>query len=128
YGLSNGLLDIPWPKVAQGKQMMAALAGQDSNPSAEKLFDLLQTQTTAPDEALPATGVDLEWERALSPIFITSPAYGTRCSSVLLIDTAGAVRFSERTWRPAQATPRCEDTRHFKLDPRGGFDPLAERT
>lgn len=125
YGLSNGLLDAPWPKVAQGKQVMATLAGKGGEPSTEKLFDLLQTQTLAPDEALPRTGVDLEWERALSPIFITSPAYGTRCSSVLLIDTASAVHFSERTWLPAQATPRCEDTRHFQMDPSGGSDPIA---
>jgi uncharacterized protein with NRDE domain len=127
YGLSNSLLDTPWPKVAQGKQAIAALAGGDSELSLEKLFGLLQNQTPAPDEALPATGVDLEWERALSPTFITSPAYGTRSSSVLLIDTAGAVRFSERTWLPAQATPRCEDTRHFQIDPTGASDPLGGR-
>jgi uncharacterized protein with NRDE domain len=62
------------------------------------LFRLLKDQTVAPDDTLPRTGVPLEWERILSPIFITSPGYGTRSSTVLLIDKEDRVTFLDRTF------------------------------
>jgi uncharacterized protein with NRDE domain len=43
----------------------------------------------------------LEWERILSPVFIKSPDYGTRSSTVILIDHENRVLFSERTFDPA---------------------------
>ena len=63
----------------------------------------------APDEALPATGVPLEWERMLSAPFIVSPTYGTRCSTVVTIDRDGNVRFVERGF-DARATPPAKST------------------
>ena len=81
----------------------------------EQLLQLLQHQESAPDHLLPHSGVSLEWERALSPIFITSPSYGTRCSSVLLIEKTGEVHFQERTWHPAQETPHTLDSRRFSF-------------
>jgi uncharacterized protein with NRDE domain len=98
YGLSNHLLDTPWPKVARGKNALARLLSLKADPSLEELFGILADRTIADDASLPHTGVDLEWERILSPIFIASPVYGTRSSTVLLIDAGNRVTFVEKTF------------------------------
>jgi uncharacterized protein with NRDE domain len=94
WGLSNAQLDTPWPKVERLKRALGAAV--ESAPTAEHLVDALlwalADRWTPPDEALPATGVALEWERWLSPAFIRTPdgRYGTRCSTVLVWERAGA--------------------------------------
>jgi uncharacterized protein with NRDE domain len=105
YGLSNRLLDTPWPKVERGKTALLALLAGKQDPSPETLFDLLTDRTRPPDDRLPDTGVGLAWERILSPLFIESPVYGTRSSTVLLIDRRGDVTFAERVFDGA-ADPR----------------------
>lgn len=112
YGLSNHVLDTPWPKIERGKTALAvALRTDVVDP--ETLFAFLADPTQAPDEALPDTGVGLDWERLLSPLFIESPAYGTRVSTVILIDYEGHVTFAERAYTPhADGQPpvtRCFD-------------------
>ncbi len=99
YGLSNALLDTPWPKVAEGKSAFAGLLGAD-HLDPEHLFAILADRTCAPPERLPDTGVGRDWERQLSPRFIRTPEYGTRSSMVLLVGRDGHVRFSERTFGP----------------------------
>lgn len=94
HGLSNHILDEPWPKVIRGRAAMEA-ALREADPTA-RLFDMLSDGTGAADEELPQTGVGIEWERRLSPPLITGADYGTRVSSVLTIADAGAVRFEER--------------------------------
>ena len=98
YGLSNHLLDTPWPKVARGKS--ALNAALHALPDEAPLFALLRDDSIAPDEALPRTGVSLEWERLLSAAFVSFPGYGTRSASILLRDAAGNVRFIEQGFLP----------------------------
>jgi len=98
YGLSNHLLDTPWPKVERGRRRLSALLAQQPDPSPENLLQLLEDRTPVPDEALPRTGVSLDWERTLSPMFIESPDYGTRSSTVLRLAARGAVHVMEKTW------------------------------
>ncbi len=93
YGLSNHLLDTPWPKVAAGKSRLAAALAK--LPDDRSLLDLLKDDRLADDAALPRTGVSLEWERLLSAAFVRSPAYGTRSSTVLSRDRQGRVVFEE---------------------------------
>ncbi len=83
YGLSNALLDDPWPKVQKGKVGVGMLL---KNPyvTTEELLKLVQDKNLAPDGNLPDTGIPLELERKLSAMFISAGAYGTRCSTVLL--------------------------------------------
>ena len=64
----------------------------------EALFDLLADRHIPPDSKLPATGIGLEWERVLSSIFITSPDYGTRSSTILLIGKNNRVKFVEKVF------------------------------
>ena len=101
HGMSNRLLDTPWPKVAEGKKALSALLQAEKGVPPEALFSLLADRTPPPDDRLPDTGVGLAWERLLSPLFIESPAYGTRSSTVLLIDRNGGVNFIERVFNGA---------------------------
>jgi uncharacterized protein with NRDE domain len=96
YGLSNHLLDTPWPKVVRGKESLAGVV-RNAEFSREELFAILADRTLAEDESLPDTGVGLVRERMLSAIFITSERYGTRSSTVLLIDANRKVSFAERS-------------------------------
>ncbi|MCE5265515.1 MAG: NRDE family protein [Deltaproteobacteria bacterium] len=98
HGVSNHLLDTPWPKVEQGKNGLSTLLKEGGRPLTEGLFALLADRSRPPDDFLPETGVGLEWERVLSPLFIESPVYGTRSSTVLLIDRKGEVTFAERVF------------------------------
>ena len=104
YGLSNHLLDTPWPKVKKGKRRLESLLQREAI-STTALIDLLGDTTLAPDEALPRTGVSLEWERLLSAMCIQAPNYGTRVSTALIVDHKGKVSFAERTLGPGNESP-----------------------
>lgn len=110
YGLSNGRLDTPWPKVEQGKAAFATLLGGPA-PTLEQGFRLLADRETFPDHHLPATGIPLEWERALSSLFIVAPerSYGTRSSTVLLRAAGGETLVAERSFAgsPERWSQRC---------------------
>jgi uncharacterized protein with NRDE domain len=81
YGLSNALLDSPWPKVLKTKAQFASLLCLGAPEDA--YFEMLSDTTRAPDMRLPETGVPLELERLLSAVKIESPNYGTRSSTVV---------------------------------------------
>jgi uncharacterized protein with NRDE domain len=116
HGLSNHLLDTHWPKVSDGKSKLAAiLAENKSDIDRQRLLEALQDQSVPPDNQLPDTGVGPAWERMLAPIFIASPAYGTRCSSLLTIDTNGEVDFTEITWHSAKASPTLKGEQHIQF-------------
>jgi uncharacterized protein with NRDE domain len=100
HGLSNHFLNTPWPKVSIGKRGLSKLVLKEKDLSPQACFDLLCDRTIPLDENLPDTGVGLELERVLSPVFIKSPDYGTRCSTVIMIDNSGGVTFIEKTFYP----------------------------
>lgn len=116
YGLSNGLLDEPWPKVVKGREALCALLDQPFGP--EDLLAVLKDHAQAPDAALPSTGVSLEWERLLSAMHIVADGYGTRCATALVVDVEHRVTFVERTFDP---TGRAvgEVAHHFRFEPTG---------
>jgi uncharacterized protein with NRDE domain len=95
YGLSNHLLDTPWPKVVAGKQGLASLP-KDPAHFNDAAFRLLANRQTAPDQLLPDTGISLEWERDLSAIFIATADYGTRSSTLLTASDDGLLSLTER--------------------------------
>jgi uncharacterized protein with NRDE domain len=97
HGLSNHLLDTPWPKVVRAKERFAACLAPEQ-VDIEALFALLADRTQAEPAALPATGIAPEWERLLSSAFIADARYGTRCSTVLTIARDGHVHFVERSF------------------------------
>ena len=98
YGLSNHLLDTPWQKVRKAKADLSEILTNNQEIKTEQFFTLLQDKTPAPEQDLPDTGVGLEYEKTLSPIFIETPVYGTRCSSVVLYEETAGLTLTERTF------------------------------
>ena len=97
HGLSNHLLDTPWPKVREGlAEMKTLMSGETVDP--HLLLDAMHHEIIAPDGELPDTGIGLEWERTLSAMFIKSPGYGTRNSTVVMIDRSNNLQFYERVY------------------------------
>jgi uncharacterized protein with NRDE domain len=98
HGLSNHLLDTPWPKVEKAK---ARLAEELDKPfDAQAMFQLLDDTERAPDGELPSTGVSPELEERLSAVRILAHGgYGTRCSTVLRLGEGGKIEFHERSYR-----------------------------
>lgn len=97
YGLSNHLLNTSWPKVNKGKLKLAAIT-ERRNFEVEHLFEAMYDDERAPDANLPDTGIGLDKERMLSSMFIKSSTYGTRCTTVILVDNNDKVLFAERTY------------------------------
>jgi len=103
YGISNASLDTPWPKVTRGKEMLSTYlhSTQNNNIDINKLFLILQDDHKPPATELPNTGVGEPWETLLSSIFVSTPfEYGTRCSSVYLVDVDRHATFVERSYMP----------------------------
>lgn len=113
HGLSNHLLDTPWPKVVRAKAGLAACLGR-ATVDVESLFELLADRTQAEPAALPSTGITPQWERLLSSAFIVDAQYGTRCSTVLTIAQDGGARFAERSF-DAAGTQTAEAVHDFAL-------------
>jgi uncharacterized protein with NRDE domain len=111
HGLSNRFLDTPWPKVESGKKALQKVI--DKNINRDALFSILTDQYTPDDTALPDTGIGLEWERLLSPLFIQSPTYGTRSSTVLLMDQKGNIEVTERSYTPENKLDFSDE--HFTI-------------
>ena len=100
YGLSNHLMDTPWPKVVRGKNAVAEIM-QRPFLSSDVFFNLLGDTQTASDDALPNTGMDIEFERLLSAAFIQGKVYGTRSSTILLINRNNRLKLEERSYNGA---------------------------
>ncbi|MBW1636051.1 MAG: NRDE family protein [Deltaproteobacteria bacterium] len=98
YGLSNHLLDTPWPKLSRGKDLLRPAMVETGEVKPGEIFSLLRDQFSPPDNLLPDTGIGLEWERLLGSIFIKSPLYGTRSSAVITFKDNGQVNFAETTY------------------------------
>lgn len=98
HGLSNDTLNTPWPKVIKGKKNLQEYIMGQREIDPDKLFEIVSDAEEANDEDLPQTGVGLELERKLSPMFIKTSEYGTRSSTVLLVDNNNDVTFIERTY------------------------------
>ena len=112
YGLSNSLLDTPWPKVERAKSHLQQLI-TDNQITEEALFNILLDDSEASDEQLPNTGIPKDIEKKVSPIFIKSDGYGTRCSTVLLVDQHGEVTFTERRFK--SGTQRIVDENRYQF-------------
>jgi uncharacterized protein with NRDE domain len=95
YGLSNHLLDTPWPKLARTRAGFTDLL-QQPDVQAEDLFALLAVREQASREEMPSTGLPPDWEQVVSAPFIVNERYGTRCSSVLLVERNGRTVLHER--------------------------------
>lgn len=97
YGLSNNLLDVPWPKVARGKKLLYPDMVAIDQIDPLQLLGLLEDDYRPPDDQLPDTQIGLDWERLLGTIFINGSTYGTRSSAVITVTDEGQIEFVEKT-------------------------------
>ncbi|HEY5806440.1 MAG TPA: NRDE family protein [Povalibacter sp.] len=95
HGLSNHLLDTPWPKLSRTRERFAKLLAEPDIQS-EDLFAMLSDREQAPVDNLPSTGLPADWERVVSAPFIVNERYGTRCSTLLLVERNGRTVLQER--------------------------------
>lgn len=95
YGMSNAAMDTPWPKLRRARS-----AFQDclEATDADTLLHLLSDSQPAEDADLPSTGVSRELEKLLSSVFIRSPDYGTRVSTVVIRRADGSAQIVERSF------------------------------
>jgi uncharacterized protein with NRDE domain len=114
HGISNGAFDLAWPKVRHACAGLERVLRQDDIDPGQ-LFEVLGSRRIAPDSELPDTGVGLQLERFLSAPFIVSAEYGTRASTVLLVDRSGDVRFVERRY-DAAGTCTGETDQQFRVE------------
>ena len=96
YGLSNALLDTPWPKVTKAKKEFTQLINEDFELT--HLIEMMKSTEAADDSDLPDTGLDYEREKALSAMCIRTPDYGTCCTTAVTIAHNGKVQFMEKSY------------------------------
>lgn len=121
HGLSNATLNSPWPKsehLRRALQDWLALGEDDPGP----LWQALADPHIPADAQLPSTGVGLERERQLGPVFIRGEQYGTRASTLVAIDHAGAGWLIERRYG-SQGLYLGQN--HWQFDGRGNFQTVG---
>lgn len=97
HGLSNGLINDPWPKTELAKIQLQRL--EPGNISPDQLIQILKSTETHPLEKLPKTGVSPEMEIRLSAQMIRmEPNYGTVSAAGVLRDKTGFTQFKERSF------------------------------
>ena len=114
HGLSNERLDTPWPKLVRVRDGFEAWLRGGGGVDDGRLFALLADRAPASDLGLPSTDVSPEWERTLSSPFVLNPSYGTRCSTLVAIEPAGACFVAERRFDPSGA---CSGETQYQLAP-----------
>ena len=95
YGLSNGSLNSDWPKV---NEIRAHFKDALSNNYIDNqlLMAIMESNIKYDESTLPNTGISIEMEKLLSPIFIQSPIYGTRSTTLLSIHYNGLLTIIEK--------------------------------
>ena len=122
YGISNHLIDTAWPKIQRGKRLLQGQLSGREKLDVEKIWEILADRSLPADDQLPDTGVGLVWERILSPLFISSPDYGTRSSSIVLMEYSGLTTFMERTFNNDAGATAPGDTVTYRFDIHNSFD------
>lgn len=100
HGLSNADFNAPWPKTRTLTTRLGDWINAGGDDDFTPLFAALADDTPWPDEVLPDTGIGIELERQLSAAFIRGERYGTRASTLIAVDHAGAGRIIERRFGP----------------------------
>lgn len=114
HGLSNALLDTDWPKVSRGCDALRHELKGDV--SIKALFDILTDTQIAADSELPETGVGIDKERFLSPLFIRSADYGTRASTILTLNRNNEIAIHHRDFVPDEPQLFAESHWNFSIN------------
>lgn len=115
HGLSNRFLNSSWPKLEKGKKMFEQIIQDGNELAVNEIFELLNDSSLPQDSELPDTGVGIEWERILAPIFIKTELYGTRASSIITIDYNDRITFIEKSYIKTASNKFKTNTLQFNL-------------
>ena len=115
HGISNAVLDTPWPKLVRKRAELGALVEREGAPGLDALLDMMRDPRLAADDELPSTGIGLERERALSAAFIETADYGTRGTTALQVFTHG-------TTLEVEMAERCDDDGSHDLVRPGAYE------
>ncbi|KAJ8005807.1 hypothetical protein DPEC_G00121710 [Dallia pectoralis] len=120
YGLSNSLLDTPWRKMQHGKRLFTSVVNQTLSGDVlvqDLLYVLNNEELNTPDPAQEnqGEGYSQNMLRALSSVCVRSPHYGTRTNTVILVDAAGNVSFTERTMLNCDVSQWSTSSFRFQL-------------
>ncbi len=99
YGLSNALLDGPWEKVERSKQRLRDLV-RSGDFNVKALLRLMGDRERGPAEEVERGRLEFDTAHAITAPFIVLPEYGTRCTTVVLVDSENRWRFFERRFDP----------------------------
>lgn len=117
YGVSNHLLDTPWPKLIKAKELLRPQMCDDVKIDAAAITSLLQDTSVPPDDLLPDTGIGLDWERFLGSIFIDGAEYGTRSTAVVEIGYQGKIHFTETTYLHGAGVQKNPSRKQMSFEP-----------
>ncbi|WP_027814687.1 NRDE family protein [Paraburkholderia bannensis] len=115
HGISNAVLDTPWPKLVHKRAELAQQVANGPDVPLDTLIDIMRDPRVAPDAQLPATGIPLERERALSAAFIDTPDYGTRGTTALRVRLNGEQL-------DVETCERSDDDGSHRIKRPGGFE------
>ncbi len=121
HGISNAVLDTPWPKLVHKRAELAQQVANGPDVPLDTLIEIMRDPRVAPDAQLPATGIPLERERALSAAFIDTPDYGTRGTTALRVRVSGEQL-------DVQVCERSDDDGSHRIKRPGGFERREQYT
>lgn len=101
HGLSNALLNTPWPKTERTITRLKNHLENMTWPEPDDLIKIMLDTTGVDDASLPSTGISRERERLLASAFIVSPDYGTRCTTLVLRHRNGSCWVQEDSYNAA---------------------------
>jgi len=114
HALGNSLLNAPWPRAQAGKQRLYRALAQEQALLVEKLFQLLVDQHPIEPPEQRSGRIASQWKHPADlPIFVQSNNYGTRASTIILVDRDANVLFEEKTY--AEKSTRCQSHQRFEF-------------
>ncbi|GAB4517041.1 MAG: NRDE family protein [Haliangiales bacterium] len=124
HGVSNHLLNTPWPKLERAKRGVRAACDTYRRPGDEPalldaLHELLSDPTEATDAELQAPDLPRARQRPLSALFVRDGDYGTCSSTAIVMNSAGDIHFEERVTNPLVRGEERERRATFVFGPDG---------
>ncbi|MDZ7719954.1 MAG: NRDE family protein [Balneolaceae bacterium] len=114
HALSNAFLNTSWPKTEESSRALEKIL-REGEPDEDKLFKLLMNDQRYPIETLPDTGLPKDKEKAVSSVFIETDKYGTRSSTIVIVDKNNRVQFAEKTYIPGSKKTNKIVRKSFEL-------------
>ncbi len=97
--ISNGRIGVCWPKTERLQRRFTEAIASNATLSDAALIDLLLDEVRPADAALPDTGIGIDLERLLAPVFVRGSAqYGTRACTLACLRNEGEAVLRERAF------------------------------